>query len=956
MVVFSLLILSGMCVMAAVLHGLAALRRPFDRTQSIFAGMCLAIVGYGISQVVCFTANDVPTYLAGLKSNFLSICIFIPLYGYFIRCYTGKGSLKVLHVVSLCFAGLAVLNFWQTNSLQFDSAIRLQQFKLPWSESVTLATGKISLALQFGILLVVGVLSYGVYALVSVWQRDHSGTVAAMLLAGILFLMSTVQGGLVRLGLLDFIHLPPFVFMLMPVIMGTALDRESTRRLRASERRFRSLVEQSPFSIQVLTPQGETIQVNRAWEQLWGLAPEDMVGYSLLEDPQLTEKGAMPYLRRGFGGEATEVPALVYNPADDPQLKGPPRDRWVGAYVYPIKDGDGRISDVILVHQDVTDKKRTDDAIQLVAAAVSSSANDEFFEQLVINLALVFGASDAFIAVKDPKLEHALRTLAYSANGRVVGERLIPLIGSAAGEVLRQGKEMCIHDVQRRFPQDSLLSDLGAVDFVATPLRGSKGEVLGLLGLSDTRPLTHIEQNMRILEIFAARVASELQRQQAETHIRHMAYHDYLTGLPNRAQLHEWLSGVGGVDSAEQNLPKNALLLIDLDHFKTINDALGHEVGDELLKAVANRLQTIVASEARLARLGGDEFVIMLSSDTDIQSRAFAMAARVMAGLSQLLDVGERSFSVGASIGVALFPTEGGTEADILRHADLALYEAKKSGRGAVNLFKASLQTAVANRLQLEEGLRNALGNQELQLRFQPQLGRREGVAGAEVLLRWKHPQLGYVPPVDFIPVAEETGGIHAIGSWVLNEACRHLSDWVRAAVPFDGHLSINVSAWQFSRPDFVEQVRDALLEHAVPPHRLMLELTESALLYDLQETIEKLQALRSHGVGVALDDFGTGYSSLAYLRDLPLDQLKIDKSFIAELGDETEHPLVESIIDIGRNMGLVVMAEGVETEAHCQRLIELGCEYFQGYFFARPLTEEDFLSWLDEGHVVAPV
>ncbi|GAA3949559.1 bifunctional diguanylate cyclase/phosphodiesterase [Allohahella marinimesophila] len=951
MVVSSLLMLTGICIMASVAHALAALRRPYDPTQGLFAGMCLAVVAYGISQVVCFTSYDEAAYLLGLKVNIFSVCIFFAFYGPFIQRYTGRGSIRLLQVVSAIYAVLAIINLSKDHSLQFDSVIELYQFELPWAESVTLAAGSISLSMKVAVLLTFCVLLYGVYALTRLWWQTRSGAVIAMLCAALLFLAATVQGAMVRLGLMDFIHLAPFVFLLMPLIMGTALNRESFQRLQASERRFRSLVEQSPFSIQVLTPDGKTRQVNSAWEQLWGLTKEDMASHQLLEDPQLIEKGAMPYLLKGFGGVATEIPPLVYNPAEDPYLEGPSRDRWVAAYIYPIKDGSGDISDVILMHQDVTDKKRTDDAMQLVATAVSSSTVDEFFDKLVVNIAQVFDASDAFIAVTDDRLENTLRTLAWSASGRLVGERLIPLEASACKEVLQIGQSKYFHEVRQDYPQDSLLSDLGTTDFIATPLRDARGKVIGLIALSDTRPLMHVEENTRILEIFAARAESELQRQQAEAHIRHMAYHDYLTGLPNRGQLQEWLSEANDTTAAVE--PQNALLLIDLDHFKTINDALGHEVGDGLLQSVARRLQDIAGADARVARLGGDEFVVMLTVEGSAQLAAVKLAEGILEGLSQLLYVGERTFSVGASIGVALFPIAGSGEADILRHADLALYEAKKSGRGTINLFRPALQAAVANRLQLEEGLRNALGNGELQLRFQPQLGRSVGVIGAEVLLRWRHPELGYVSPVDFIPVAEETGGIHAIGTWVLTESCRHLSEWARQAVPFTGHLSINVSAWQFSRPDFVSQVFAALADYQVPPQRLMLELTESALLYDLQETIEKLRALRNHGVGIALDDFGTGYSSLAYLRDLPLDQLKIDKSFIAELSGEMEHPLVESIIDIGRNMGLVVVAEGVETGYHCQRLIELGCESFQGYLFARPLTEEDFRDWLEEEHSV---
>lgn len=261
------------------------------------------------------------------------------------------------------------------------------------------------------------------------------------------------------------------------------------------------------------------------------------------------------------------------------------------------------------------------------------------------------------------------------------------------------------------------------------------------------------------------------------------------------------------------------------------------------------------------------------------------------------------------------------------------------------------MQVAAINRFHLEEGLRLAIVNNELELYFQPQVDDAGRMIGAEALLRWHHPELGDIAPDTFIPVAEETGLIHSIGGWVFDQSCARLADWIRRGVPFIGHLSVNVCPWQFARPDFVEQICGALTTHRVDPGRLMLELTETALLYDLEATIDKLKELRALGIRVSLDDFGTGYSSLAHLRDLPLDELKIDKTFIKELNISSKHPLVESMIAIGQHMGLAVIAEGVETKIQRDVLIQLGCECFQGYLFARPLPEGDFLQWLTHDH-----
>ncbi|MBI5041847.1 MAG: bifunctional diguanylate cyclase/phosphodiesterase, partial [Gammaproteobacteria bacterium] len=396
-----------------------------------------------------------------------------------------------------------------------------------------------------------------------------------------------------------------------------------------------------------------------------------------------------------------------------------------------------------------------------------------------------------------------------------------------------------------------------------------------------------------------------------------------------------------------------ALLLIDLDHFKTINDALSHDVGDDVLRAVGRRLDEAVGVRALVARLGGDEFAVLMdggSADMPTAERmAQELAQKIMDKLSSPIFLGERAFSIGASIGVVVFPENGETELDILRHAEMALYRAKGLGRGNIQFYVPSMQAAAATRLQLEEGLRRVIANDELALHFQPQLDADGKMFGAEALLRWRHPELGDIPPATFIPVAEETGLIHAIGRWVFDRACAQLSAWLEAGVPFVGHLSINVCPWQFARPDFVQIVSECIAQHQINPDLLMLELTETALLYDLEGTIRKLETLRALGLHVSLDDFGTGYSSLAYLKDLPLDQIKIDKAFVGELDRTREHTLVETMLAIGRHMRLEIVAEGVETDVQRDILLELGCAGFQGFLLCRPLPENEFLEWLSE-------
>jgi diguanylate cyclase (GGDEF)-like protein/PAS domain S-box-containing protein len=721
--------------------------------------------------------------------------------------------------------------------------------------------------------------------------------------------------------------------------------------LRTSERRFRSLVEQSPFSIQVLSPTGWTRQVNAAWEKLWGVNAESLSGYNILHDQQLRDKGVMPYIEAGFAGEATELPPIVYNPADNLNPRGPVRDRWVRAYIYPIKDESGNIRDVILMHEDVTRKKRIEDAVRLVAAGVSAATGEDFFQQLAQRLAELFNADYAFIGVLDEQDTQRINTLTVWAHEQTAPNISYSLAGTPCANVMNQSTCAYSTNVQRLFPDDHLLVEMGAESYIGTPLYDAQNIPLGLIVVLDSKPLAHTDQAQEIIEIFSARAGAELVRLRAEARIRRMAYRDYLTGLANRAQLHESLTGA--LNEARQRGTVGALVLIDLDHFKTINDALNHDVGDDVLCAVSRRLEEVVAGNALVARLGGDEFALLMDTGcadiTTAAQAAQALAGEILEKLSSPIFLGARALSIGASIGVVLFPENVETEMDILRRVEMALYRAKGLGRGNIQFYAPGLQVAATARLQIEEGLRRAIDRNELALHFQPQLDARDQMIGAEALLRWRHPELGDIPPEIFIPVAEETGLIHAIGRWVFDRACGQLNAWLKSGAPFSGRLSINVCPWQFARPDFVQLVQECIARHQINPDLLMLELTETALLHDLDGTISKLQTLRALGLHVSLDDFGTGYSSLAYLKDLPLDQIKIDKKFVGDLDQSREHSLVEIMVAISRYMQLEIVAEGVETEIQRDILLKLGCGIFQGFLFCEPLPEKQFLQWLSE-------
>ena len=435
--------------------------------------------------------------------------------------------------------------------------------------------------------------------------------------------------------------------------------------------------------------------------------------------------------------------------------------------------------------------------------------------------------------------------------------------------------------------------------------------------------------------------------------IKRIAFYDTLTNLPNRRLL---------LDRLEQALASfklsgklGALIFIDLDHFKNLNDTRGHFTGDLLLQQVAQRLTECVREEDTVARIGGDEFVVMLQG---LGERADDAALAVRAVGEEILSVLNQPYLLegqehvcSSSMGVALYEDGVVNVEDLLKRADLAMYQVKAAGRNSMLFFDARMQEAIDARTSLEKDLRFGMRHGQLMLYFQPQFHGEARVIGAEALLRWRHPKLGLVPPIEFIALAEETMLIIPIGHWVMEQACGQLVVWAQSPETAHLVLSVNVSARQFHMPDFVEQTQALLVATGANPARLMLEVTESLLLTDMEKIIEKMQALKALGIGFSLDDFGTGYSSLSYLKRMPLDQLKIDKSFVRDINtDANDVAIIQAITSMGQALNIDVIAEGVETVAQRDALARLGCEYFQGYLFGRPEPIEAFAQALSKG------
>ncbi|GBD48195.1 GGDEF family signaling protein [Methylopila sp. Yamaguchi] len=432
-------------------------------------------------------------------------------------------------------------------------------------------------------------------------------------------------------------------------------------------------------------------------------------------------------------------------------------------------------------------------------------------------------------------------------------------------------------------------------------------------------------------------------RKRAEGHLRHLAHHDALTDLPNRALLQDRVRHE--IAHARRNDTKFALHLFDLDRFKAINDVLGHHVGDRLLKSVSDRLRGTVRETDAVARLGGDEFAILQTNVLHVDD-AKELARRVRAALAAPFVFDGEEVTTSASIGIALFPDSAFDFEELLKRADIAMYRAKADGRDGFRVFEADMDTSARAITVLESDLRRALARGEFVLHFQPQVDLESGrILGAEALIRWRRENGDLVPPGDFLPSAEETGLITPINEWVLNHACQQAAAWRKAGLP-PLRVAVNLSAVQFRKQDVQKVVMDAIATSGLEPSLLELELTETILLQDTDLVVAQIKALQEHGVTFSIDDFGTGYSSLAYVKNFPVNRLKIDKSFVHNLkADVNDAAIVRAIINLGHSLGLDVVAEGVETAAQVAHLRAEGCDEVQGYYFGRPMPVDDFVA-----------
>lgn len=757
--------------------------------------------------------------------------------------------------------------------------------------------------------------------------------------------------------------------------------RETEDQLSASENRFSRVFWLSPDWIVVKrVSDGMIIEVNESFERQSGYMAQEIVGHTVDEIGlwAFSEQRDTWHKRITEGGSVRGFEAAL-------KLKsGEIRTFEIATERLEI---DGEMS-LISIGRDITASKRQERLVFDIAQSVAAASGEDFFRSLVECLARALDADMAFVGELDHDDESCVNTIAVQKQSGASDNFIYRLAGSPCETVLGRGICAYPRNVAQLFPDDIALTKTLTEGYVGAPLMSSSGKPLGLIAVLFKRPLEQSGVAIHMLQIFAARAAAELERRDQLAELEYRATHDLLTGLQNRSALERDINR--SIDAAKHGY--SALLLIDLDHFKEINDTLGHAAGDLLLAKLAHRLMPdneglsvgddIVAQEVargiapggarevpgnasrtvtrtvarsvvrKVARLGGDEFAIWLENLADPQL-AKAMATQTLATITAPFDIQGYRLQINASIGIALHPGNGASAIEIMRCADVAMYIAKRRGNSYAVYDRAD-DTHSRARLVLIGEIGDAVTNRQLELHYQPKISLQTNQpTGFEALVRWRHPTRGLLPPSQFIPLAELSDIILPLTLWVLDQSLAQLKSWTNdAAIIGTTHqnfrVAVNLSARHLMDEAFPEQVRQLLEKHQVPASQLELEITESALIADPERATRVLRHVQDIGIKIAIDDFGTGYSSLSHLKTLPVSTLKIDISFVLQmLSNEKDAAIVESTINLAHNLGLSVVAEGIEDETTLTALRDLGCNEGQGFFISRPMTSAHATAWL---------
>ncbi|WP_051560058.1 EAL domain-containing protein [Marinobacterium jannaschii] len=705
-------------------------------------------------------------------------------------------------------------------------------------------------------------------------------------------------------------------------LAGLAIDRlRVLQALRRSEARFGSIFNNAPLGVAEVSPEGILQELNPLFARLMGYSVAELIGKHFRDITYPDDKQAnLALLQQMIRGELRSTSLEKRYVRRDGSVF------WANLTLSGIYDERQQLTSIVSMIQDIDERKRTNQAIE----------DKQNFLQTVVD-----GVSDPIMVV-DPEYQVLLTNraanerhaelLVQSDNGQLNRKARETEQIKTIDQVIRSGKA-CKTVIDETLPD----GDVRNVELIATPCFNAEGKIDYII--KSSRDIT---EHLAALE----------QLQENQQHLDFLARRDTLTGLPNRLMFQDRMECA--LQRAMRTDSKLALLFIDLDRFKQINDSLGHNVGDLVLQEAARRLQLCLRGEDSVARLGGDEFTAIIEELKASEDSA-KVATKILNSLNEPFHYQGQNLFLGASIGISLYPDDGCTTSELMRNADSAMYDAKEAGRDCYRFYQASMTEEAMNRVSLESYLRRALEKQELQLVYQPQVDMSQGdpargtVFGLEALLRWQHPQLGLLTPDTFLPIAEDTGLILSMGEWVLETACR---DIVRInqgqKVPL--RMAVNISGHQLRKADFVEQVKRIIADTGCRPADLQLEITENAITGTPKQFAPVLNALKAVGITLAIDDFGTGSTSLGHLKQLPIDELKIDRSFVRDIPDDKDdEAITRAVIALGQSLNMKVIAEGVENQLQSQFLLQHGCNLAQGYYYARPAPLAELMSQLAE-------
>lgn len=732
-------------------------------------------------------------------------------------------------------------------------------------------------------------------------------------------------------------------------------QRQAERALRETEERYRAVAEAASDAIITIDESNRIVYANPSVETIFGYRPSALLDQPLtMLIPDCLWRGRKEALiqHHSAAGDsrspASGIEArAIHKSGHDILLEiSVGQFHFSGRYFFTA------------IARDITERKKAEalklgrnELLEMIAmGAPIEAVFDKLIRLVESQIPTMIGSilllADDGLHVRHATAPNLPSDFVDAINGAAIG----PYAGSC-GAAMYRGEAIIVTDIMEDPLWDDYRSIAAPYDLRAcwsTPIFSSQGTVLGSFAMYYREPRSPQEADLRLADMASHMASIAIERHQAERRISHIAHHDALTGLPNRLLLYSSLTQA--IANAQRHGEMMAVLFIDLDNFKRINDSLGHHVGDLLLQIVAQRLQTCIRQGDILARLGGDEFVLVLSS-LGQGGEAAVVAGKVLKALDSTFDAGGHELHVCGSIGISIYPADGRDAETLMRSADTAMYHAKENGRGNYQFFTEALNVAIQHRLALENRLRQALARGEFALHYQPQIDMQSGrVVSAEALLRWQCVEEGMISPAEFIGIAEETALILPIGEWVLREACGQLKRWHG-----DGYrdlaIAVNLSPRQMSQSGFPELVRRILGDSGVSAAALDLEITESMLMQPSEENMTALRQFSEMGIQLSVDDFGTGYSSLAYLKRFPVDTLKIDQSFVRGIEhDANDMAIADAIIGMARGLHLKVIAEGVETAGQAAYLKSRGCALAQGYYYSEPLAADAFAALLRQG------